>query len=321
MSYTLPELCDKILLILQQGTGQATMSGGLFSPERRSAAINSAYNKLNNLAASKRNQWLLDYFNATVDPTTNLLTRRLNSRNSNILAVTLSQNGDAPPKYDEFTAVLGSWKNGASYPNQVKYIPRGLGEVLITQCSAQVGQVFRVWYVRPFQPLHSGTLTAGTTTALTFPSTPSYGTLSKFDDAYKGDEVMIVGTGDTARVTAYAKSTRVATVQSLNVIGDPAFATNPGAVPYSMVPWFPENHHETLAWMAARMFSRVEQAKDFDGEIAARIRDFEQWLLAPDTASQPKRGTVQGNDYLGTAGPTQWTPWWYGGSAGTDGGP
>lgn len=105
----------------------------------------------------------------------------------------------------------------------------------------------RVWFVRRWPQLHSGTLgVIGTINTITFPAVPSIGGLIATDDYYKDCilEVTDATFGTVRRrISGYVASTRVATV-SVNFPGIPAMGST-----YSLIPEFPENHHVILPYL------------------------------------------------------------------------
>jgi len=136
------------------------------------------------------------------------------------------------------------------------------------------GGTWRVFYVRRWPELHTGTATAGGASTITFPVTPTIGTLIAQDDYYKDAIIRITGgtgSGQERRITTYVASTRIATVSV-------AWTTPPDVTStYSLVPEFPENHHDILAYEMAKIGyqRRGNQAmlQVIAGELAEQYKD------------------------------------------------
>ena len=110
---------------------------------------------------------------------------------------------------------------------------------------------FQVFYIPVYGDMHEGTVSAATTTTLTFPTVPTYsqhGTPSIFDDYYNGMSIVITsgtGVGQVREVTDYTGgSTFQATVADWTTTPD----SDSG---YAVISPTPELFHEVVALDAA----------------------------------------------------------------------
>lgn len=123
----------------------------------------------------------------------------------------------------------------------------------------------RLWYNPMFGSMHEGTVAGIGSTTLTFDATPQFGlgattveAPDNRDDYYNAMDIYIssgTGAGQTRRISAYAGSTRVATI-------DTAWSTNPDtSSTYAVMCPIPEDFHNVVvlrgAWSAAAKRPRL----------------------------------------------------------------
>lgn len=102
--------------------------------------------------------------------------------------------------------------------------------------------VLKIYYDKVPVSLHYGTASAGAATTITFPSTPTVGSLVLRDDYYNCSTIKIVsgtGAGQIREIRNFDAATRVATVDSWD--------TNPDDTSvYSILPEYVHKHYSSL---------------------------------------------------------------------------
>ncbi len=133
----------------------------------------------------------------------------------------------------------------------------------------------RVLYVKRLPKLMYATLESYTSTTLTFPETPTIGTIDDRDDYYNGATIRIVsattGAGQRLKVTDYDAATRTMTVE------EPSVSLS-GTIVAEVVCEIPENHHEVLAcWMA--MDAYVTNGQEIPASLEKKYLKAEEAML------------------------------------------
>lgn len=145
----------------------------------------------------------------------------------------------------EAWAHRGQWEEDP-WRSRDGYVVYGRKFKIVETPGSALTDAIRLYYVKRQPNLHSGTAGAGSTTSITFPATPTQGSLDKTTDAYEGCQVEILantGEGQIATITAYNKTTRVASA---------VFGTAPDSTStYAIIPEIPEEWHELIAYLAA----------------------------------------------------------------------
>jgi hypothetical protein len=249
--------------------------------------LQSAYLSMTETGRKHNRAELLDYENVLLDRDTSEIDFRWNSRRGTLVGIftrPASGNGSETPTQREWRAFYHRPQSGFERVGDVEYrIVRSRIYIM-----PQVFQThWRVWWIRQPAPLSQGTLTAGSTTTITLPASPTYGVTESTEDAYAGDYVHILtgpGAGTIARCTASSTS-RVLTCEPEQGEGV-AFPVAPtSASTYSILPWFPEEYGDALAHATAVRMTKIGEAETRIPEAAAKLHEFSDWATMDDQVS------------------------------------
>lgn len=265
-------------------------SGSYLNASRVATQMQAAYRQMTNMGRKKTRSELLQYANVTADTTTNLVNYRWSARRGQLVGMftrPASGEGSTTPTQVEWRAFNRRPQSGFERVGSIRYRIANTRIYIVGE--AQTNQAtYRIWWLRKPGTLHQGTVSAATANSITFPTTPTYGDIESIDDAYVGDYVRIVsGTGafQDARITDYVASTRVATLESLDGSSN-AFSTIPdGTSVYSIMPWFPEEYHDTLVHLTATRLKKVDLSAEIISEAAAQMEAFRAWVELEDQVS------------------------------------
>lgn len=151
--------------------------------------------------------------------------------------------------------------------------------------SDTVADKWRLHYVRRIAEPSYGTAAAGSTTAITLASTPTYGSSVNQDDYYNNSRILIItggGAGEIRTVSDYVGSTRVATI-SLGT----AITT---ASVYSILPDIPDHAAALVCFKATVDILSSQEAPNlliWVRRATEARRDLARRMLMRDSTEQP----------------------------------
>jgi hypothetical protein len=275
--------------------------------------LQSAYLQMTAMGRKHNRFELLNYENCDLVTEGNLsqLDIRWNSRRGELVGIFKRQQGDQflTPTALEFRAFYHPPEAGMELLGSTEY--RIFGSTIYILRNTTWPK-WRFYYLRKPGTLNQGTVSAATANSITLPASPTYGSLDDYDDAYKSDYLRITagtGVGQTVRVTAYDRSTRIATVEPLEGDGD-AFETVPtSSSTYSFLPWFPEEHCDALAYLTASHMKKVDLHAAIMGDMAMKMEEFQRYVALDDKVS-PIRIVNTGRVQSGLMGETSGMAWW-----------
>ena len=161
------------------------------------------------------------------------------------------------------------------------YVPYSVRDQYIETPNKETSKTLRVWYTRrPVGMFYGKCGTGNTSTALTFPATPTAGQLIPEDDHYNG--MIAYSANQTRRITDFVTATNVATVS-------PAWGTTPtdSTTVIEVISSLPERAHYLIPMLGAQ---RIRVANDDPDDQLNRLIT----VGIDKIVKRLKRPTIQG---------------------------
>jgi hypothetical protein len=277
--------------------------------------VQSAYLEMTEMGKKFNRFELLEYRNAELVTTGNLsqLDIRWNSRRGQIVGLFKRQQGEQfeTPTALELRAFFHPVEGGMELVGDSEWRISN-GTIYVLRNTTWLYR--RLWHLRKPGTLNQGTVTSATANAIVLPASPTYGSIDRYDDAYKNDYLRIVsgaGVNQIVRITAWDSATLTATVAPLEGSGD-AFPTLPtSSSTYSILPWFPEEHCDALAHLTATRKKKIDLSADIAGEAGRKMGEFNRFVAQDDKVS-PIRIVNTARVQDGLMGDVVGAGWWYG---------